>query len=49
MEAYHTGLLKLNEVESIIEAIINREDIWISEELCRHVLERLKMTDKGAL
>jgi len=47
VQAYHTGLLKLNEVESIIEAIINREDIWISEELCRHVLERLKMTDNG--
>jgi len=48
VQAYHAGLLKLNEVESIIEAIITREDIWISEELCRHALERLKMTDKGA-
>lgn len=25
-----------------------REDIWISEELCRHVLSKLKTTDKGA-
>jgi predicted nucleic acid-binding protein len=47
VQAYHAGLLPLNEVESIIEAIMGREDIWISEELCRHVLKKLKTTDKG--
>jgi len=41
-EAYHAGLLGFNEVENTIEAIIDREDIWISEELCRRVLSKLK-------
>jgi len=48
IQTYHTGLLELNDVESIIEAIMSREDIWISEELCRHVLWKLKTTDKDA-
>jgi len=45
-QAYRTGLLELNDVETIIEAITNREDIWISEELCRRVLKKLKTADK---
>ena len=41
-EAYDAGLLGFNDVENTIEAIIDREDIWISEELCRRVLSKLK-------
>ena len=42
VEAYRAGLLGFNDVENAIEAIIDREDIWISEELCRRVLRKLK-------
>lgn len=42
VEAYRAGLLGFNEVENTIEAIIDREDIWISEELCLRVLRKLK-------
>jgi hypothetical protein len=48
IQAYRTGLLKLNEVRKIIEAIMGREDIWISEELCRHVLLKVESADKEA-
>jgi predicted nucleic acid-binding protein len=48
IQAYRIGLLQLNDVESIIETIMNREDIWISEELCRNVLSKLKSTEKEA-
>lgn len=41
-QAYRTGLLQLDEVQTIIEAIIARDDIWIAEGLCRQVLARLK-------
>ncbi len=46
IQAYHRGLLELNDAESIIEAIMSREDIWISEELCRRVLWKIKTTEK---
>jgi predicted nucleic acid-binding protein len=42
VDAYHAGLLRFIDVENTIEAIIAREDIWISAELCRHVLRKLK-------
>jgi len=42
VEAYRAGVLGFNDVENTIEAIIDREDIWISEELCRRVLSKLK-------
>jgi len=42
VEAYRAGLLRFNDVENTIEAIIDREDIWISEELCHRVLRKLK-------
>jgi predicted nucleic acid-binding protein len=45
-QACRTGLLGLNDVQSIIGTIISREDIWISEELCRRVLLKLKTADK---
>ena len=46
IQACRTGLLGLNDVQSIIGTIISREDIWISEELCRRVLLKLKTADK---
>jgi len=46
IQAYRAGLLRLNDVHSIIGAIMSREDIWISEELCRRVLSKLKTIDK---
>lgn len=46
IQAYHRGLLELNDAESIIEAIMSREDIWISEELCRRVLWKIKTSEK---
>jgi len=48
IQGYRTGLLGLKEVQNIIEAMISREDIWISEELCRHVLSKVEFTDKEA-
>ena len=42
VEGYRSGLLGSNEVESMITAIMDREDIWISEELCRSVLRKLQ-------
>jgi predicted nucleic acid-binding protein len=42
MQAYRNGLLGFNDVESITKAIMEREDIWISEELCRRVLRKLQ-------
>jgi predicted nucleic acid-binding protein len=46
IQAYRAELLGVNNVESIIEAIMSREDIWISEELCRRVLSKLKSAGK---
>ena len=46
IQGYRTGLLGWNEVQNIIEAMISPEDIWISEELCRRVLSRMKSADK---
>lgn len=44
IQAYRAELIGLKDVENIIEAIVSREDIWISEELCRRVLEKVKTT-----
>jgi predicted nucleic acid-binding protein len=46
IQACRAGLLGLNDVQSIIEAIMRTEDIWISEELCRRVLLKLETGDK---
>jgi predicted nucleic acid-binding protein len=42
VEAHRAGMLGLDEVETIIDAIIARDDTWIAEDLCRRVLTRLK-------
>lgn len=44
-QAYRGGLLSLHEVQTIIEAIIDNDDIWIGEGLCRRVLAKLKAVD----
>ena len=42
VEAYRARRLHLDEVETLIQAIISRDDIWIAEELCRRVLTALR-------
>lgn len=46
-QAYRAGLLSLGEVQTIVEAIIDKDDIWIAEGMCRQVLARLKATSIG--
>ncbi len=41
IEAWRTGVLSLEEMEILILEIAARPDIWISERLCRQVLEQL--------
>ncbi len=47
VQAYRAGLLRFDEVQRIIEAIIARNDIWIAAGLCHQVLSRLKAEEKG--
>jgi predicted nucleic acid-binding protein len=47
IQAYLGKLLELNDVQNIIKTIINREDIWISKELCRQVLLKLKTSNQN--
>ncbi len=42
MQAYRAKLLRLDEVQTLVEAIIARDDIWIAEGLCRQVLAKLE-------
>ncbi|MBM4045719.1 MAG: hypothetical protein FJ279_11435 [Planctomycetes bacterium] len=42
VDAHRSGLLSLEQVESTIETIIARRDIWIAEPFCRQVLAGLK-------
>ena len=41
VEAWRAGLLSSEEIELLLLEIANRPDIWISEKLCRQVLEQL--------
>lgn len=41
IEAWRTGVLPFEETEVLILEIAARPDIWISERLCRQVLEQL--------
>lgn len=41
-QAYRQGLIPLEEAEVLIEELAARSDIWISEKLCRLVLEDLR-------
>jgi predicted nucleic acid-binding protein len=45
-QAYRSEWLNLGEVESLIQSIIMRDDIWIAEELCRRVYAALKEEEK---
>ena len=42
VQGYRSGLLSLDEVQIIFDSIMQRNDIWIAESLCRSVFERLK-------
>ncbi|GEM_PF-6832401 len=42
VQGYRMGLLRFDELETVIEAIMTRDDIWISDGLCREVMARLK-------
>lgn len=42
VQGYRSGLMPLDEVRIIFDNIMQRNDIWIAEGLCRSVFERLK-------
>ena len=42
VQAHRAGLVTLDEMGTIFEAIIASDDIWIASDLCREVLNRLK-------
>ncbi len=42
VQAYRNGLVTLDEMGTIYEAIIASDDIWIASVLCCEVLNRLK-------
>lgn len=42
IQAHHKSLLSLSQTRTLIELIIQRDDIWIAEALCRHVLQSLE-------
>jgi predicted nucleic acid-binding protein len=42
VDAYRHGILSIEEVRIILDNILARNDIWIADELCRRVFERLK-------
>jgi predicted nucleic acid-binding protein len=42
VHAYRNGLVTLEEMETIFEAIISIDDIWIAPRLCHEVINRLK-------
>ena len=41
-KAYRKGILSIDEVRIIFDSIIERNDIWIAEGLCRNVFDGLK-------
>lgn len=44
VQAFREGLLSLSEAEWLLLEIAARPDIWISEKLCREVLEQLRQS-----
>jgi predicted nucleic acid-binding protein len=46
-QACRQGMLSLEETEVLVEEIAARPDIWISEKLCRLVLEDLRALLQG--
>ena len=42
VRAYRNGLVTLDDLETIFEAIIAIDDIWIAPRLCYEVINRLK-------
>jgi len=47
VQGYRSGLIPLDEVRIIFDNIMQRNDIWIAEGLCRSVFERLKADSFG--
>lgn len=43
VQAYTGQYLSLSDLEFLFDEIIERPDIWISEQLCRQVLQQVKM------
>lgn len=48
VEGYNKGILSLDEVRIIFDSIIERNDIWIADGLCRSVFDGLKNQDKAS-
>jgi len=44
VQAFREGLLTFKEAQAIVDIIIERDDIWIDAELCRHVLRAIEST-----
>ena len=44
VQAFREGLLTFKEAQAIVDIIIERDDIWIDAELCRHVLRAIEAT-----
>jgi predicted nucleic acid-binding protein len=42
VKGYSKGILSLDEVRIIFDSIIERNDIWIAEGLCRSIFDGLK-------
>jgi predicted nucleic acid-binding protein len=42
VDAYRHAILSIEEVRIIFDNILARNDIWIADEVCRRVFERLK-------
>ena len=47
VQAYRNGLVSLDEMGTIFEAIIASDDIWIASGLCREVLNQLKSESRN--
>jgi predicted nucleic acid-binding protein len=47
VQAYRAGRLHLDEAETLIQAIIVRDDIWIAEAVCLRVLTALRTEIQG--
>jgi len=47
VQAYRAGQLQFGEVETLIQTIVTRDDIWIAAELCHRVLKSLETDGKN--
>ena len=42
VQAYRASLVTFEEIETLFDAIISRDDIWVASGLCREVIKRVK-------